>query len=299
MSGRRKSVLITGASGGVGQAAVGRLCELGWHVFAGVRDAQAGERLAKGDKAVIPVILDICHEVSITRARDRIAERVGPTGLDGLVNNAGASIDGPIELVPLDALRRQFELNVFGQVAVTQAFLPLVRAAQGRIVNMGGAAGRMTLPMYGALSASKGALDSISDALRMELKRQGVRVSYIEPGALGTDFFRKSAKQALLDHEGADPLLRALYANAIDQSSKALSKSRTTPVDHAVTAIVKALTASKPRARYVVGLEARMGLLFLLRMPTSIRDRILMSTLGLGGDVFSEPPARRASAAST
>jgi NAD(P)-dependent dehydrogenase (short-subunit alcohol dehydrogenase family) len=282
-----KSVLVTGATGGIGTAAVRRLDRLGWRVFAAVRSLEAGQRLAAEGRQITPVELDICNQDSIEEARLNISHDLSGGGLDGLVNNAGASVDGPIELLSLDGLRRQFELNVIGQVAVTQAFLPGLRANQGRIVMMGGAAGRLTLPMYGALSASKGALDSLSDALRMELKNQGVSVSYIEPGAIKTDFFGVAAKAADRDRRAGVPDAERIYARAIDDAAKGLAASRASPPEHAVRAIVKALTARRPAARYIVGSQAWMGLHVLLHVPVGIRDRVLMSSLKLNRESFA------------
>lgn len=286
MSKDTKSVLITGASGGIGSAAVRSMETRGWRVFAGVRTLEAGEQLARSHPGVIPVELDVCEEDSVAMAREEVGRQLAGRGLDGLVNNAGCSVDGPVELLTLTALRQQLEVNVIGQITVTQAFLPMLRLAQGRIVNMGGAAGRMTLPMYGALSASKGALDSLTDALRMELKHQGVLVSYIEPGAVETRFFRTSAEAALRDGQAGTPEIQQIYAKAIEASARALADSRTSPVDHVVRAIVKALTSRRPAARYIVGTEAKVGLRVLLRLPVGVRDRVLMSSLGLARKAF-------------
>lgn len=189
-------------------------------------------------------------------------------------------------MVPLAALRRQFEVNVIGQVAVVQAFLPLLRAAGGRILNVGGAAGRMTLPMYGALSASKAALDSLSSALRMELKYQGVIVSYIEPGAVRTDFFGKSAQATREQGYAGNPRTLEIYAKAIAASAKGLAASPASSVSEVVDAMAEALTASQPAARYVVGRQARLGLRLLPKLPVGLRDRLLMSSLGLNSEVF-------------
>jgi NAD(P)-dependent dehydrogenase (short-subunit alcohol dehydrogenase family) len=279
-----KTVLITGASGGVGQAAVHSFDDLGWRVFAGVRSLERGETIAKAGSAVTPVELDLCDEASIARAARELALQLGPQGLDGLVNNAGLSIDGPLELLAVDDLCHQFEVNVIGQVAVTKAFLPMLRLARGRIVNIGGAAGRLTLPMYGGLSASKAALDSLTTALRMELKYQGVSVSYIEPGALQTRFFEKAASRRTRDEGNADA--QRIYSKAIEVSSNALAKSSTSPVEAAVVAIVKALTARRPAARYVVGRQAKLGLRVLPHLPATLRERLLMSSLGLRRETF-------------
>jgi NAD(P)-dependent dehydrogenase (short-subunit alcohol dehydrogenase family) len=285
MAQQAKTALITGASGGIGKAAVQQLSKLGWQVFAAVHSADGSPGRAR-DGLVEQIQLDVCDEASIDRARREITEKLGGRGLDALINNAGMSADGPLELVPIAELRRQFEVNVVGQVAVTQAFLPLLRAAHGRVVNMGGAAGRMTLPMYGALSASKAALDTISDAFRMELKHQDVSVSYIEPGALRTEFFAKADKAARAAGRAGDPATQAIYNDAIEAATASLAKSPADPVEHAVKAIVKALTANKPAARYIVGRQARMGLFLLPKLPAGTRDRMLMSSLGLKADRF-------------
>jgi NAD(P)-dependent dehydrogenase (short-subunit alcohol dehydrogenase family) len=287
MAAGTKTVLITGASGDIGRALVRRLDELGgWRVLAAVRSLDAGEELARGSTAVVPVKLDICDDASVAAARDDVAGRLDGRGLDALVNNAGVSADGPLELVSIEALRRQFDVNVIGQVAVTQAFLPELRRARGRVINMGGAAGRLTVPMYGGLSASKAALDSLTNALRMELKYQGVRVSYVEPGALGTDFFQRSAEVARRDGQTGSPESQRIYEKAIEASAKAIAGSRTSPVDAAVGAIVKALSARRPAARYIVGIDARLGLMFLPRFPAGVRDRVLMANLKLGRKTF-------------
>jgi NAD(P)-dependent dehydrogenase (short-subunit alcohol dehydrogenase family) len=290
MATQGKSVLVTGASGGIGSAVVRELDDRGWHVFAGVRSVRAGEALARGRKSVVPVQLDICDEASVAAAAQELARRLGGAGLFGLVNNAGLSVDGPLELIPIRALREQFEVNVVGQIAVTQALLPLLRLARGRVVNVGGAAGRMTLPMFGALSASKAALDSLSNALRMELKHLGVDVSYVEPGGLQTRFFEKSAEAAVRNGFAGTPETQQIYAKAIEASKKALAASKAEPVDAAVRAVVTALTARRPAARYVVGHQAKMGLLVLPKMPARVRDRVLMAGLGLGPEVFGGPP---------
>ena len=180
-----KSVVITGASTGIGAACALHLDQWGWRVFAGVRKQGDAEALrAQGSARLTPVSLDVTDTVSISTAASAVAGAVGAAGLAGLVNNAGIVVPGPIELLPLSDLRRQLEINVVGQVAVTQAFLPLIRAGRGRIVNMGSIAGRMATPFTGAYGASKFALEALTDALRLELQPWGISVSIIEPGAV-------------------------------------------------------------------------------------------------------------------
>jgi NAD(P)-dependent dehydrogenase (short-subunit alcohol dehydrogenase family) len=280
-----RNVLITGASGGVGRAAVRRLDELGWQVFAGVRSRAAGEELAHGARAVVPIDIDVTDEQAVASARADVAERVGETGLHGLVNNAGLIVQGPIELVPLHALRRQFEVNVIGQVAVTQAVLPLLRAAEGRIVNIGAASGLVTVPMFGPISASKTALESLTDALRMELKHQGVRVSIVEPGAMATEIFAKAIAASERDGFAGGDAARRVYAKALAKSTTALADAKPAPVDKAVAAIVKALTDRRPRSRYLVGRDASQ-IAMLRHVPERVRDRLLMANVGLTAGAF-------------
>src|SRR5436305_2759643 len=228
---RGKSVLVTGAFGGLGSATVTRLEQLGWRVFAGVRSGEAIEELGRGRPTVTAVELDICDEESVAAARDRIAGDLDGCGLEALVNNAGLVVQGPLELVPLHALRRQFEVNVIGQVAVTQAFLPLLRAARGRVVNVSGAAGRVAVPMLGAISASKAALESASDALRMELKHQGVRVSIVTPGFLRTRLHEKSIESARRDGYAGSAESQRVYAEALLQLEEKLRTTKESPVE--------------------------------------------------------------------
>jgi NAD(P)-dependent dehydrogenase (short-subunit alcohol dehydrogenase family) len=280
-----KSVVVTGASGGLGSATVARLEELGWQVFAGVHVAEAGEELTRPHPNVTRLQLDVCDEASVGEARNEVARHLEGQGLDALVNNAGLVVQGPLELLPRHALRRQFEVNVIGQIAVTQAFLPLLRAARGRVVNVSGAAGRVAVPMLGAISASKAALESMSDALRMELKHQGVQVSIVTPGLLRTTLHEKSIEASRRDGYVGSPESQRIYAAAVRHLEDALQHAKEAPVDIAVDAIVRALTSRRPASRYVVGRDAKQ-LLILDRLPDRLRDRLLMWNRGLTPDIF-------------
>jgi NAD(P)-dependent dehydrogenase (short-subunit alcohol dehydrogenase family) len=284
----RKNVLISGASGGVGRAAAARLEELGWRVFAGVRSPAAGDDLARGHRAVRPVLLDLADHQSISKARDELAAELGGEGLHGLVNNAGLVVMGPLELVPVHALWRQFEVNVIGHVAVTQAFLPLLRAARGRVVNVTGAAASVALPMLGPIAASKAALESISDALRMELKYQGVDVSIVTPGLMQTRLHPKAEEAAQRDGYAGPEESQRIYLKAMEASHRALAASKEAPVDIAVDGIVDALTAKRPATRYVVGRDAKQ-LRLLRHLPDRLRDRLLMWNRGLKREQFDLP----------
>lgn len=284
----KQNILITGASGGLGTALVHRLDDLNYRVFAGVRREEDGQALARSADDVVPVILDITDEASISAAAETVEQAVGSGGLHGLINNAGIIVQGPLELVSVASLRQQFEVNVVGQVAVTQAFLPALRIARGCVVNIGGAAGSVALPFLGPFSASKAALESLTDALRMELTPFDIDVTLIEPSALQTEIFDKAARRTQEDRDAAPPDVRALYTPAVAAANEALADQQATPVDVAVNEVVSALTDRTPETRYRVGHDAR--LLVLLRyLPNRWRDRLLMRTMGLTDEVFQQP----------
>jgi NAD(P)-dependent dehydrogenase (short-subunit alcohol dehydrogenase family) len=289
MTSINRSVLVTGASGGVGSALTAHLADQGWTVFAGVRSLAAASSLARRHRGVIPVEVDILDESTLAKARFQVAERLegeGLPGLGALVNNAGKSVDGPLELLPVNELLDLFAVNVVGQIAVTQAFLPLLRPAHGRIVNSGGAAGRVALPMYGALSATKAALDSLTDVLRMELLYQDVDVTYIEPGALDTSFFGKSAATRSVHGYAGDADTQASYADAVSRVARAMSGTKPGRVATIVKAVERALNASRPAPRYVVGSSARAVTGLVRRLPTRTRDQAVLRTVNLRADAF-------------
>jgi NAD(P)-dependent dehydrogenase (short-subunit alcohol dehydrogenase family) len=282
------TVLITGATGGIGSATARRLDGLGWRVFVAARSLEAGERLAQDGKAITPVELDVTDESSIARARGEVSEHLDGRGLSALINNAGLVVQGPLELVPSHALHRQFEVNVIGPVLVTQAFLPLLRAGGGRVINISGAAARTALPFLGPISASKAALESWSDALRMELKRQGIPVSIVVPGLLDTGLHDKAAEASRRDGFAGSAETHSIYAEALEIPEQIIADSKLAPVDTAVSKIVKALTDARPAPRYLAGRDARqLGMLRL--MPDRLRDRLLMWNFGLKPERFASP----------
>lgn len=277
-------VLITGASTGIGAACAIGCAERGMTVFAGVRNLAACDALqAKAGKAIIPVQLDVTDGESITKAADLVARHVGEAGLSGLVNNAGIAIGSPLELIPLPQLRRQLEVNVVGQIAVTQAVLPFLRRAHGRIVNMGSIAGRGTIPMMGPYSASKHALEALTDALRLELYPWGIEVSIIEPGAVATPIWDKSL-QVSLDVQSEMPADgRHLYELAAERIREAvgLSARRAIATDAVVQAVLHALTARRPKTRYLVGRDAKLRAVMVRWLPDRMQDWILKKVLNL------------------
>ena len=213
---RHESVLITGASTGIGEACALHLDQLGWRVFAGVRKDADGDALrAKASARLLPVRIDVVDAASIAAAREVVLRELGDRGLDGLVNNAGIAIAAPLEFVPIEDLRRQLEINVIGQIAVTQAFLAPIRKARGRVVNMGSIGGRLATPFLGPYNASKFALEALTDSLRAELRPWGIQVAVIEPGSIATPIWEKSTAEADRMEATLPPEGHALYGKAI------------------------------------------------------------------------------------
>jgi NAD(P)-dependent dehydrogenase (short-subunit alcohol dehydrogenase family) len=276
-------VVITGASSGIGKACALRLDELGYRVFAGVRRAEDAERLAHAaSNRLVPLMLDVTDPEAIRVAVERVGEALGAEPLVGLVNNAGIAVGGPLEFVPLDDLRKQLEVNVVGTVAMAQAFLPLLRRGGGRIVQMGSVSGRFASPFLGPYSASKFALEALSDALRVELRPWGIHVSIIEPGVIATPIWRKSlaaADEALAE---MPPALEELYGQTLGAVRREVQGLHGIPAARVADAVVHALTAARPRARYhVVGPSARLRLA-LSYLPTRLRDWIVARHLARG-----------------
>ena len=277
-------VVVTGASTGIGAGCAIGCAQQGMTVFAGLRDLTAGEALqAKRGVAIIPLQLDVTDGESIKRAAETVGLHVGGTGLGGLVNNAGISIGSPLEVIPLAQLRKQLEVNVIGQIAVTQAFLPLLRRARGRIVNMGSIAGRGTIPMMGPYSASKFALEALTDALRLELYPWDIEVSIIEPGAIATPIWEKSLSHASYIEKEVAGEGRLLYEKAARQVKEAVyeASQRAIPVDAVVKAVLHALTARRPKTRYLVGTDAKIRAIMAKWLPDRMQDWILKKLLKL------------------
>lgn len=278
MSGNN-SVVVTGASTGIGEACALRLDRLGWRVFAGVRREADGQALRqKSSERLCPLFIDVTDEASIAQAAVQVRAAVGEAGLAGLVNNAGVAIGGPLEFVPIDELAWQFEVNVIGPVAVTQAFLPLLRQSRGRIVNMSSIGGRSASPFLGPYCASKFALEALSDSLRLELYPWGIDVALIEPGEIATPIWQKSKAVAERIIAKMPPQATALYGPAIDFMLKMITNAAGIPADEVAQAVVHALTAPRPKIRYVVGKDARIRV-WLERLPTRWRDRVIQSQL--------------------
>jgi NAD(P)-dependent dehydrogenase (short-subunit alcohol dehydrogenase family) len=270
------TVLVTGASTGIGEATALHLKELGFDAVAAVRRDEDAERLkSQGLRAVK---LDVTDADSIAAARAQL----GDAPLAGLVNNAGIAVAAPLEFLPLDQLRRQLEVNVIGQVAVTQQFLPALRAARGRIVNVSSIGGRVALPLVAPYNASKFALEAISDSLRRELIPHGVDVIVIEPGGVKTPIWGKGNETADQIQQGMPPEAQQLYGPMIEALRRETVKiSEQTGIEPREVAEVigRALTAKKPRTRYLVGREAKIRGAAARVMPDRMMDRAIVKQL--------------------
>lgn len=273
------NVLITGASRGIGRAAAVRMAAAGWDVFAGVRSAKDGdELLAAAPGRITAVELDVTSADDIAALDAKLPER-----LDGVVNNAGIAVGGALEALPIEELRHQLEVNVVGQIAVTQAVLPRLRNSHGRIVFISSISGMLASPMLGAYAASKFAIEALGDALRVELRPWGIPVVLVEPGQIDTDIWRNAPDTLDSTVEVMSAEHRALYAGHIEGMRKAIPRAQkmAVPVDKVARVVEKALTANRPKARYTAGRGAGASKVMARFAPSPVLDRVLGATSGV------------------
>lgn len=280
----QRAVLVTGTSTGIGRATALLLDKLGYRVFASVRRKEDGEELRKStSENLTPVLFDVADETAIAQSRDTIAEAVGNRGLWGLVNNAGISFRAPLEFVPLAEFRRLYDSNVFGLLAVTQAFLPLLRQAQGRIVNVGSITSLMVTPFHGIYSSAKMAVQGITDAMRMELRPFGIEVSLMIYGGVQTALWDRVAKMTTGISSKFPPEFHELYAarqqKALDYFF-ARGRSGLLP-EEAAQPIIHALSAEHAKRTYYVGRDAKLYHMLSKVLCESLRDWLILRSLGL------------------
>jgi NAD(P)-dependent dehydrogenase (short-subunit alcohol dehydrogenase family) len=274
-----RTYVVTGASSGIGRATALALADRGNRVIAGVRRDGDAAALRTADARVEPVILDVTNPEHVAQ----LAERTSGLPVAGLVNNAGIAVGGPLEGLPIDAVRGQYEVNVLGTVRVTQAVLPSLRAAKGRIVNIGSIGGRVGTPFLGPYASSKAAVRSLSTALRGELRPWGIWVALVEPGAIDTPIWRKGeegapeATAALPEHVQRlyDKQMRALVTTVRKTGRAAI------PTAVVVETIEHALTARRPRAVYTVGRDARVQAALHAALPARAFDALVARVMGL------------------
>lgn len=282
---RRASVLVTGASSGIGRATALHLAAQGMRIFVACRRLADGEALARDAPGgrIVPVEMDVTRPETIAQARVAVEAALGPVGLDGLINNAGVGFSAPMEIVSVARVRDAFEVNLFGQLEVIQAFLPLLRSRPGRIVNLGSVGAHITIPFGGVLCATKAAFTSFNDALRLELYSSGIRVCLIEPGSINTPAVEKTLG-------GMDEAIAAWPAAAADRygrmfrnftKSAMARESAGSQPEVVAQAIHHALTSDRPKARYPVGKDARLLVTLPRLLPTSMLDALRRRLFGL------------------
>jgi NAD(P)-dependent dehydrogenase (short-subunit alcohol dehydrogenase family) len=269
-------ILISGASTGIGRASAVHLARTGHSVWAGVRTQKSFDEMTKLNvQNLKPIFLDVCDEKSIAACVSQVTKEAGV--LHGLVNNAGIAVGGPVEGVTMEEWRYQFEVNVFGQIRVTQLCLPLLRQTKGRIVNTSSIAGRLASPFMGPYSASKFAFEAVSDSLRREVRRQGIYVSVVEPGPIDTPIWEKSLETSKKSVSKYPAEIQEVYGRSMVrfQERVATAEKRSSPVKVVVRAIEHALTARRPRTRYPVGRGIKLMALLANTMPDKVLDQLM------------------------
>jgi NAD(P)-dependent dehydrogenase (short-subunit alcohol dehydrogenase family) len=281
MSKNNRLAIVTGASSGVGQATANELAARGFQVLAGVRKEADAERIA-ADR-VEPVILDVTEPDQIAAIAERVETDADGRPLAVLVNNAGIAVNSPVETIPMDEWRRQFDVNFFGQVAVTQALLPALLAARGRVVNVSSIGGRVAGPTFGAYAASKFALEAMSDALRREAGRFGLKVIVVEPGAVATPIWDKGIATAQDLTAGLTPEQQARYRDLLDAVLEQAKSAAEEGIEPSAVArvIADAVEADRPKTRYLVGRDAKVAGRMAAVLPDRIMDRLIARDLGL------------------
>jgi NAD(P)-dependent dehydrogenase (short-subunit alcohol dehydrogenase family) len=273
-----RSVFITGAAAGIGAATARLLADRGYLVFAGIHEDPGS---LAGIPRIRSVAIDVTDPAGITAAAEQVGREIAGTGLHAVINNAGIIVQGPLELVPARELRRQFEVNTLGPVYVTQAFLPLLRGGGGRVVNISAPTAHVPVPFMAPISASKAALVSLSDALRVELSAWKIPVVVVEPGGTATDIFAKADAAAQAALASADRGQVALYRTHLEAVAAAAAKQKLGPIDAVADAIVRAVEARRPKRRYTAGSGTRLfGV--LSHLPVGMRDRLVSGAFGVG-----------------
>lgn len=289
------TVLISGCSTGIGRACALELDRRGYRVFAGVRkNGDAADLTGAASPRLLPVILDITREETINDVVEHIRDETQGRGLDAVINNAGVVMAFPLEVLPIDELRRQFEVNVFGHLAVTQKCLGMLRQSRGRLITISSTSAFVAAPYVGAYAASKHALEALTDALRVEQRHFGIKVSLIEPGDVKTPIWQKSrqASDALRERlmqqlgdriDSVPEEIRSRYEADIQAMRTATDKmaKHAMPVERVVRAVLHALTARRPKARYPIGARTWAVMLGLRNLPVGWRDRLVTSNLGM------------------
>ncbi len=270
------AVVVTGASSGIGRATALLLDSRGYRVFAGVRKDEDARELSKdGSDRLVPIILDVTHSGQIEAARDLVVEAVGTSGLAGLVNNAGVGDGGPVETLDLDAFRHVIEVNLVGQLAVTQAFLPLLRRAKGTVVFIASIGGRVASPFMSPYNSSKFAIEALGESLRSEVEPWEIDVAVVEPGSIDTPIWSKGA-------ETIDKQTERMSEDAMETAERGI------PPEKVAEAIHDAISSDKPRHRYLVGRDAKIAARLKGTLPDRVFSKLVARQTKLPTDVPPE-----------
>lgn len=271
----KQNVLVTGASTGLGRSMALRLSASGWRVFAGVRKAaDARSVAADAEGELVPVMLDVAKLDSVTAGIEEVAAATGGE-LHGLINNAGVYLGGPLELMEPREIEQTFAVNVTGLLFVTRACLPMLRAAQGRIINISSISGLIAIPGVSVYAASKHGVEAITDSLRVELGPFGIKVIAVEPGGIKTPLWEKGARRDAAMPDDADTAaIRKLYEPLVKLLQKLNARPGGLPPEAVAKVAIDALESRRPKHRYLVGADAK-SLSLLGRLPDSLRDRVI------------------------
>lgn len=285
------AVVVTGASTGIGRATALLLDKKGYRVFAGVRKQADAESLSEeASDRLTPITIDVTEERSIASAKQKVERAVGDDGLVGLVNNAGIGTGGPVESMDLNDLRQALEVNLVGQVAVTQAFLPQIREAKGTIVFIASIGGRIASPFMSPYNTSKFGVEALGESLRHELKPWEIDVVVIEPGSIDTPIWEKGAETIDEQTSKLSPTVKRLYGKQLDRMEEVLKEtaSRGIPPEKVAKAVHTAISSDNPRHRYLVGTDAKIA----ARLKGSLPDRTFSKLAGRQFKMPTDVPAK-------
>ncbi|MCY4411276.1 MAG: SDR family oxidoreductase [Caldilineaceae bacterium] len=274
-----KTVLITGASSGIGRACALRMDRAGWQVFATVRKDSDANRLQSETTARLQTVqLDVTDADQVKETARAVAEAVGANGLHGLINNAGIAGGGLLEFLDPADFRQVLETNTIAPLTVTQSLIPLLRKAQGRILMVSSEAGFSSTPLLSPYSASKFALEALTDGMRLELRPWGIDVVSVQPGAIDTDIWEKARYYAEKTLQKYPPGAFEMYGPLLEMMTESLERPRGVDPDKVAKTVQTILSVPRPKARYLVGRDAVFRR-WLERLPTALRDKIILSKM--------------------
>jgi len=285
------NILITGASKGIGRACAIYFSRIGFKVFAGFRKEEDGIELSKINNLIIPVKLDVTDRKMLKQAYNQVSLQLKGEGLTALVNNAGEGMAGPLEFLEDSNFRQQLDVNLFGPLAVTQIFLPLIRKCHGRIIMVGSMGSRVAHPLMGAYSASKFALRALTDTFRMELQSCGIFVSMVDPGNTATSIWEKALAETKKIHEALPADGKERYGKAMEHTLNLFANIHQicSPPETVAAVIGRAVLSRHPRRNYLAGKDAHMLVLFSRLLPGNFIDNLLRKNFGL---ISNEPKPR-------